>query len=76
MFEFMKKMFIGLLSPLTTRSFNESLASISETCIKSVPLNNRPCQARPALSDINSKWNKILNGKWNKICSSAWIVWV
>ena len=55
MFEFMKKMFIGLLSPLTTRSFNESLASISETCIKSVPLNNRPCQARPALSDINSK---------------------
>ena len=54
MFEFMKKMFIGLLSPLTTRSFNESLASISETCIKSLPLNNRPCQARPALSDINS----------------------
>ena len=54
MFRFMKKLFIGLLSALTTWSCSESLASISEGCIKCVSLNNRPCQARPTLGDVNS----------------------
>ena len=46
-------MFIGLLNTLTT-SFHESLASVSKGSIKCVSLNNRPCQARPTLVDINS----------------------
>ena len=34
--------------------FGESLASNYEGCIKYVSLNNRPCQARPILVNINS----------------------
>ena len=49
-----KKMFIGLLSAFTTRGFGKSLACNSEGCIKCVSLNNRPCQARPILVDVNS----------------------
>ena len=40
-------MFIGLLSPFTTRSFDESVVSNFEGRVKSVPLHNQPCQARP-----------------------------
>ena len=52
MFEFTLKMFIWLVSVLTTRSFCESLAFNSKGHIKCVYLNNRPCQARTTL-DIN-----------------------
>ena len=49
-----QKMFIGLLSACTIGSFGEILASYSKESIKWVSLNNRPCQARPTLIDINS----------------------
>ena len=56
MFGFIKKMFIGLLLTYacTARSFGESFASNSEGRIKLVSLNNRPCQARSTLININS----------------------
>ena len=54
MFGFIKKMFIGFLSVCTIVSFSEPLASSFEKSIKCVSLNNRPCQARPTLVDINS----------------------
>ena len=47
-------MFIGLLSVCSKGRFGESLASNYEGCIKYVSLNNRPCQARPILVNINS----------------------
>ena len=47
-------MFIGLLSAFMTRNFGESLASNSEGQITCISLNNRPCQARPTLVNINS----------------------
>ena len=47
-------MFIGLLSACKTASLDESLASNSEKFIKDISLNNRPCQARPTLVNINS----------------------
>ena len=50
MFGFIEKMFIGLLSPFTTRKFGESLGS---NCVKCVSLNNPSCQARPTRVNIN-----------------------
>ena len=47
-------MFIGLLSICTTESFVGSLASNSKGSIKFVSLNNRPCQAKSTLVNINS----------------------
>ena len=47
-------MLIGLLSAHTTASLGESLASNSQKCIKDLFLNNRSCQARPKLVNINS----------------------
>ena len=47
-------MLIRLQSPCTTGSFGESFASNSRGRIKCVSLNNRPCQDRPRLFDINS----------------------
>ena len=46
MVEFIKKIFIGLLSVLTVRIFDESLVSNSKGPIKYVTLTNRPCQIR------------------------------
>ena len=40
------------MSACTTGRLVESFASNSEGRIKCVPLNNRPCQARPTLVDI------------------------
>ena len=45
MFGFMKKIFIGLLTVGGSWAWNS---------IKYVFLDNQPCQARPALADINS----------------------
>ena len=53
-FDFIKKMFVGLLSVCTIRSFGESLVYNSKIPIKRVSLNNHPHQARPALANINS----------------------
>ena len=47
-------MFIGLSSTCAIVSFNEPLACNSKRSIKCVSLNNWPCQARPALANINS----------------------
>ena len=47
-------MFLGLLSAFITERFGESLASNSKGCIKCLSLNNRPCQGRPTLININS----------------------
>ena len=47
-------MFIGLLSLCTIGTFSESLISNSKELIKCLTLNNRPCQARPTLVNINS----------------------
>ena len=40
------------------RNFGESLASTSGKYVKSVTLNNQPCQAKPSFVDTNS--NKTL----------------
>ena len=50
-------MFFGLLGTCTG-NFDGSLASNSKEHIKCISLNNRPCQARPTLVNINS--NKCL----------------
>ena len=47
-------MFIGFSSTCTTGSLDRLLASNSKGHTKFVCLNNRPCQARPTLVDINS----------------------
>ena len=47
-------MFIGLLSICAIGSFGSSLASNYRKPIKYVSINNRPCQARPTLVNINS----------------------
>ena len=54
MFEFIKKVFIGLLSALTIKYLGQPLACHSEKCTKCVSLNNWSCQARPALINTNS----------------------
>ena len=54
MFGFIIKMFIGLLNVFTAVIFVRSLASNSKGPIKRVSLSNRPCQARPTITDINS----------------------
>ena len=59
MFGFIKKIFIGLLSVCTQVSFSGSLPP--KKPIKCLTLNNRPCQARPALVNINSKKNLFLS---------------
>ena len=51
---FIKKMFIRLLSVCTAGIFNRSLVSKFQGPMKYVFLNNRPCQARPTLVEINS----------------------
>ena len=51
---FIKKMFIKLLSACTTGSFSGSLASNSKARIECLSLNNRSCQARPTIANINS----------------------
>ena len=48
------KIFIELLSVCAIRSFGESLLSNSKGFLKCVSLNNRPCQPRPILVNINS----------------------
>ena len=58
MFGFNEKIFIGLLSVCTIRSFGASLTSNYKEPIKCVSLNNQPCQARPTFVNINS--DKIL----------------
>ena len=50
-------MFIELLSACATENFDVSLASNSEGHIKCVSLNDRPCQARPALFNIKLFFN-------------------
>ena len=47
-------MFVGLLNVCAIGSFDESLASNSKGCLKSISLNNRPYQTRQTLVDINS----------------------
>ena len=47
-------MFIGLLRACKRRGFGDSLTSNSKGPIKCVSLNNRPCEARLTLIDINS----------------------
>ena len=54
MFGFIKKMFIGVLRACTIGCLGESLASNSKGHLKCVSLNNRLCQARPILVNINS----------------------
>ena len=54
MFGCIKKMFIGLLSIYTIRSFGESLVSNLKGPVKRVSLNNHPCQVRPTLLNMNS----------------------
>ena len=54
MFALIKKMFIGLLSACTIRSFRESLAFDCKEPIKGISLDNPPCQTRPTLVDISS----------------------
>ena len=74
MFEFIKKMFIGLLSTLTIAGLGASLTSDHHIArivkvfycnykgrIKCVSLNNRPCQARLTLFNINSNENVSIN---------------
>ena len=54
-FDLLKKyIYIGLLSVCTIGSIDESIVSNSKGPIKCVSLNNRPCQARPTLVNINS----------------------
>ena len=50
---FLKK-FIELLSVYAIGSFGESLLSNSKGLLKCVSLNNRSCQTRPILVNINS----------------------
>ena len=47
------KKIIGLLSVCTAGIFNRLLTSNSEERVKYVSLNNRLCQARPTLVNIN-----------------------
>ena len=47
-------MSLGLSSVCTIGVFGKSLVSYSKRPTKSLALNNRPCQARPTLIDINS----------------------
>ena len=54
MFGFFKERLIGFLSACTTERCGRSLASNSKGHTKFFSLNNRPCQARPTLLDINS----------------------
>ena len=58
MSRFIKKMFIGLLSICTARSFGGFLASNSKGPITCLSLNNRLLQARPTLVSIN--FNQLL----------------
>ena len=44
-----------LLSTCTIGSFGESVVCNSKKPIKTVSINNQPCQARPTIVDINSK---------------------
>ena len=53
MFVVTENIFIGLLKVCTIKTFDESLASNFEGSIKCVPLNNRPCQARPTLANCS-----------------------
>ena len=53
MFGFIKKMFIGLLSPCTI-SFDESLVSNLKGPIKCAPLDNQPCQTRLTVVNVTS----------------------
>ena len=48
------KKIIGLLNACIIGSFGESLNYNSKRPIKCLTLNNRPCQARPILVNINS----------------------
>ena len=50
---FLEKFFIGLLTTCIVESFGRWLASKSKGPIKHVSSNNRPCQARSTLVDIN-----------------------
>ena len=54
MFEYIKEIFIELLSACTIGSFGESLASNSDGRLKCISLSNRQCQTRRTLNDINS----------------------
>ena len=58
MFGFIFKMSIGLSSISTTGLFGKSLVSNSQGPKKRLTVNNRPCQARSTLININS--NKTL----------------
>ena len=51
---YIEKLFIELLSFCTIRSFCESLTFNSTGSTKYVSLNNKPCQARLILVNINS----------------------
>ena len=51
-------MFIELLNVCTTASFSGSLAFTSEGHVKCIYLNNRPCQARATLVNINYNESK------------------
>ena len=46
MFEYIKEIFIELLSASTIGSFGESLASKSDGRLKCISLSNRQCQTR------------------------------
>ena len=57
MFGFIIKMFIRLLSACTIGSFCDPLLSNSEGRLKWISLNNRLCQTRPSLVNMNSNEN-------------------
>ena len=63
-------MFNRLLSDWTITGFDGSLPSISEKHLKYVSLNNRPCQGRPKLVDIN--YNKTVSAnKYGGSCNTT-----
>ena len=63
-------MFTGLLIDWTVTSFDRSLPPISEKRLKYVSLNNRPCQGRSKLVDINSNKTVSVN-KYGGSCNTT-----
>ena len=54
MFQFIKKVFISLLSICTIGNFGESLSSNQKGPIKCLTLFNRPFQTKATFANINS----------------------
>ena len=62
-------MFTRLVTVCTTGSFGETLAYNSEERIKCVSLNNRPCQTRPTIVNINYPFTLSVNN-WGWSCNT------